>query len=68
MAQLKFVMDGNNKPTKEAFGMHSKDGEYVDFDKTCMCEGQVSSRYTGREWLRGSPSPLTFDKRTWRVW
>lgn len=42
MAQLKFVMDEEQKPTKEAVGMYSKDGEYVDFDKSCMCVGQVS--------------------------
>ena len=41
MAHLKFVMDEEDKPTKEAVGMYSKDKEYVDFDKPCMCEGQV---------------------------
>ena len=41
MAQLKFVLDEEQKPTKEAVGMYSKDGEYVDFDKPCICEGQV---------------------------
>jgi hypothetical protein len=46
MAQLKFVMDSEKKPTKEAYGMFSKDGEYVDFSKTCMCEGQVSCTHT----------------------
>lgn len=40
MAHLKFEMKGE-KATKEAVGMYSKDGEYVDFDKSCMCEGQV---------------------------
>ena len=40
MAQLKFEMKGG-KATKEALGMYSKDGEYVDFDKPCICEGQV---------------------------
>ena len=38
-------MDENNKPTKEAVGMYSKDGEYVDFDKPCQCVGQVRLLY-----------------------
>ncbi len=42
MAKLKFTMDENDKPTKEAVGMYSKDGEYVDFDQPCECVGQVS--------------------------
>ncbi len=41
MSQLKFVTDEEGHPTKEAVGMYSKDGEYVDFDKPCMCVGQV---------------------------
>lgn len=40
MAQLKFV-EKNGQPTDEATGMYSKDGEYVDFDKPCVCVGQV---------------------------
>ena len=40
MAQLKFVEE-DGKPTDEALGMYSKDGEYVDFDKPCTCVGQV---------------------------
>ena len=40
MAQLKFV-EKDGKPTDEALGMYSKDGEYVDFDKPCVCVGQV---------------------------
>ncbi len=43
MAKLKFQMDENDKPTKQAIGMYSKDGEYVDFDKPCECVGQVST-------------------------
>ena len=42
MAKLKFTMDENDKPTKEAFGMYSKDKEYVDFDQPFECVGQVS--------------------------
>ena len=41
MAKLKFKEDGDGKPTKEAVGMYSKDGEYVDFDEPYKCVGQV---------------------------
>ena len=41
MAKLKFVDDEDGNPTKEAVGMYSKEGEYVDFDKPCDCSGQV---------------------------
>lgn len=41
MSSLKFTLDESEKPTKEAVGMYSKDGEYVDFDKPCQCVGQV---------------------------
>ena len=43
MAKLKFKEDEEGKPTKEAVGMYSKDGEYVDFDEPCKCVGQVSA-------------------------
>lgn len=52
MAQLKFVLDEEKVPTKEALGMYSKDGEYVDFNKPCMCEGQVCLTIVGLD-----PSP-----------
>lgn len=42
MAKLKFVDDADGNPTKEAVGMYSKEGEYVDFDKPCDCSGQVN--------------------------
>ncbi len=42
MAKLKFTMDESDKPTKQAVGMYSKDGEYVEFDQPCECVGQVS--------------------------
>ena len=48
MSSLKFSVDGNDKPTKEAIGMYSKDGEYVNFDKPCQCVGQVRKVYCGR--------------------
>jgi len=41
MAKLEFEMDGENNPTKVAVGMYSKESEYVQFDKTCDCVGQV---------------------------
>ena len=41
MAKLKFKLDDKEQPTKEAIGMYSKDGEYVDFSKPCVCVGQV---------------------------
>ena len=43
MAKLKFQQDEAGNPTKEAIGMYSKDGEYVDFDKPCVCVGQVEN-------------------------
>ena len=43
MAKLKFVDDADGNPTKEAVGMYSKEGEYVDFDKPCDCSGQVKN-------------------------
>ena len=42
MSSLKFTIDESEKPTKEAVGMYSKDGEYVSFEKPCNCIGQVS--------------------------
>ena len=46
MAKLKFVDDADGNPTKEAVGMYSKEGEYVDFNKPCDCSGQVK-KYLG---------------------
>lgn len=43
MTKLKFIMDDENEPTKEAEGMYSKEGEYVAFGSTCSCVGQVGS-------------------------
>lgn len=43
MAKLKFVDDADGNPTKEAVGMYSKEGEYVDFNKPCDCSGQVKN-------------------------
>ncbi|KAK3091630.1 hypothetical protein FSP39_021358 [Pinctada imbricata] len=41
MAKLKFTQDGQGNDTKEATGMYSKDGEYVDLDKAVDLGGQV---------------------------
>lgn len=41
MAKLKFKEDDEGNPTKEALGLYSKEGEYVDFNKSCDCSGQV---------------------------
>lgn len=35
MAKIKFVRE------KVGVGMYAKDGEYVDFDGSCECSGQV---------------------------
>ncbi|XP_072167681.1 dynein beta chain, ciliary [Diadema setosum] len=40
-AKMKFKQDDEGNDTKEALGMYSKEGEYVDFDKVCECNGQV---------------------------
>ena len=40
MASLKFEQ-ADDKDTKMAVGMFSKDGEYVDFAQKCDCDGQV---------------------------
>ena len=41
MAKLKFKQDSDGNDTKEALGMWSKDGEYVDLDQACDLGGQV---------------------------
>lgn len=53
MAKLKFKDDDEGNATKEALGMFSKEGEYVDFDKTCDCSGQVNYSYSSPECLMG---------------
>ncbi|XP_071797739.1 dynein beta chain, ciliary isoform X1 [Asterias amurensis] len=40
-AKLKFKQDDDDNDTKEALGMYSKEGEYVEFDSPCECSGQV---------------------------
>lgn len=41
LAKLKF-RNPDSSEDKIANGMYSKDGEYVDLDKTCDCSGQVN--------------------------
>ena len=49
MAKLKFREEEGSEgeeghaPSKEALAMWSKDGEFVNFDKPCLCVGQVES-------------------------
>lgn len=43
MAKLKFELDGDQKPIKNALGMFSKDGEYVDLSSPCDLSGQVET-------------------------
>ena len=50
MAKLKFKEDEKGEPTKEAVGMYSKDGEYVDFDEPCKCVGQVCTYVRKESW------------------
>lgn len=40
---MKFQLDENDKPLKQALGMYSNENEYVKFDKECDCSGQVNS-------------------------
>jgi len=41
VANLKFTLNEDEQPTKEAIGMYSKENEYVAFNQTCDCSGQV---------------------------
>ncbi|XP_076454452.1 dynein beta chain, ciliary-like [Babylonia areolata] len=43
MAKLKFELGADGQPIKNATGMWSKDGEYVDLDKPCDLNGQVEN-------------------------
>lgn len=49
MAKLEFTKDDDDNDTKDALGMYSKEGEYVDFDETCECSGQVRIKITVRK-------------------
>jgi dynein heavy chain len=41
MAKLKFKEDDEGNVTKDAIGMFSREGEFVDFQDVCDCSGQV---------------------------
>ncbi|XP_034563350.1 dynein heavy chain 9, axonemal [Notolabrus celidotus] len=40
-AKMRFEEDGEGNPTKIGLGMYSKEEEYVPFNQTCDCTGQV---------------------------
>lgn len=42
MAKLEFEKDDKGNCLKQGIGMYSKDGEYVNLDKTCDLNGQVT--------------------------
>ncbi|XP_042198221.1 dynein axonemal heavy chain 9 isoform X3 [Callorhinchus milii] len=41
MTKMKFQTDADDRPTKLALGMYSKENEYVNFKEPCDCSGQV---------------------------
>ncbi|XP_033840356.1 dynein heavy chain 9, axonemal isoform X2 [Periophthalmus magnuspinnatus] len=41
IAKMEFEVDKQGNPSKTALGMLSKEGEYVAFNQTCDCSGQV---------------------------
>ncbi|XP_015248307.1 PREDICTED: dynein heavy chain 9, axonemal [Cyprinodon variegatus] len=41
MAKMQFEADEEGNPSKTALGMYSKEDEYVPFNQTCDCSGQV---------------------------
>nr|XP_061808009.1 dynein axonemal heavy chain 9-like isoform X2 [Nerophis lumbriciformis] len=41
MAKMQFQPDGNGKLSKTGMGMYSKEEEYVPFNQSCDCSGQV---------------------------
>ncbi|XP_066519150.1 dynein axonemal heavy chain 17-like isoform X2 [Hoplias malabaricus] len=43
LSNLKFQLDEDGKPLKQALGMYSNENEYVKFDKVCDCSGQVET-------------------------
>ncbi|KAM4623876.1 dynein axonemal heavy chain 9 isoform 1-T1 [Polymixia lowei] len=40
-AKMQFETDGEGNPTKTGLGMYSKEEEYVPFNQSCDCTGQV---------------------------
>ncbi|TMS22374.1 hypothetical protein E3U43_012639 [Larimichthys crocea] len=41
MAKMRFEADGEGNPSKIGLGMYSKEEEYVPFNQSCDCSGQV---------------------------
>ncbi|XP_029978186.1 dynein axonemal heavy chain 9 [Sphaeramia orbicularis] len=41
MAKMRFEADGEGNPSKTGLGMYSKEEEYVPFNQSCDCTGQV---------------------------
>uniref|UniRef100_A0A7N8YQ50 Dynein, axonemal, heavy chain 9 n=1 Tax=Mastacembelus armatus TaxID=205130 RepID=A0A7N8YQ50_9TELE len=41
MAKMQFEADGEGNPSKTSLGMYSKEEEYVPFNESCDCTGQV---------------------------
>ncbi|XP_044194722.1 dynein heavy chain 9, axonemal isoform X6 [Thunnus albacares] len=41
MAKMRFEADGEGNPSKTGLGMYSKEEEYVSFNQSCDCTGQV---------------------------
>lgn len=41
MAKMRFETDGEGNPSKIGQGMYSKEEEYVPFNQSCDCSGQV---------------------------
>lgn len=41
MAKMRFEVDGEGNPSKTGLGMYSKEEEYVPFNQSCDCTGQV---------------------------
>ena len=48
---LTFRKNDAGEPTKIAIGMHSGEGEYVEFAGDCSCDGPVET------WLQASTTP-----------
>lgn len=47
LADLKFRDEGEEEGRVEvAVGMYSREGEYVPFYESCVCEGQVTHAHT----------------------
>lgn len=41
MATMQFESDGEGNPSKTVLGMYSREEEYVPFNQSCDCTGQV---------------------------